>query len=85
MDDSNSHWPKGPDAADAQAGSPDEAGARLAAIRHEIDAVDQNLLALFNERAALSLDVSRAVLYRLRCRANENSSVGGDLSCLLPY
>lgn len=36
-------------------------------------------------RAALSLDVSRAVLYRLRCRANENSSVGGDLSCLLPY
>ena len=36
-------------------------------------------------RATLSLDRSRAVLYRLRCRANENSSVGGDLSCLLPY
>lgn len=39
MDDSNSHWPKGHPvaAADRQAASPDEAGARLAAIRHEID------------------------------------------------
>ena len=45
MDDSNSHWPKGHPAAaaDRQAASPDEAGARLAAIRHEIDAVDQDL------------------------------------------
>jgi Prephenate dehydratase len=30
---------------------------RLAAIRREIDAVDQDLLALFNRRAALSLEV----------------------------
>ena len=61
MDDSNSHWPKGHPAAaaDRQAASPDEAGARLAAIRHEIDAVDQDLLTLFNQRAALSLEVGR--------------------------
>ena len=61
MDDSNSHWPKGHPAAaaDRQTASPDEAGARLAAIRHEIDAVDQDLLTLFNQRAALSLEVGR--------------------------
>ena len=59
MDDSNSHWPKNQKEAQAQSATPDEAGARLAAIRHEIDAVDQDLLALFNQRAALSLEVGR--------------------------
>ena len=59
MDDSNSHWPKDQTNAQAPKASPDEAGARLAAIRHEIDAVDQNLLELFNQRAALSLEVGR--------------------------
>ena len=59
MDDSNSHWPKNQTEAQAPSATPDEAGARLAAIRHEIDAVDQDLLALFNQRAALSLEVGR--------------------------
>lgn len=58
MEDSNSHWPKDGTAAAAQtSATADAAGMRLAAIRHEIDAVDQDLLALFNRRAALSLEV----------------------------
>ena len=43
----------------ADAHSPSDAPRRLAAIRGEIDSVDQELLALFNRRAALSLEVGR--------------------------
>ena len=39
----------------ADAHSPSDAPQRLTAIRGEIDSVDQELLALFNRRAALSL------------------------------
>ena len=38
----------------ADAHSPSDAPQRLTAIRGEIDSVDQELLALFNRRAALS-------------------------------
>ena len=57
MDGSNSHWP---DAARHNAGDQEQPGNaedRLAAIRTEIDAVDQDLLSLFNRRAALSREV----------------------------
>lgn len=50
MADNNSHWPSTAAPAPAQ---------RLSAIRGEIDRVDQELLALFNRRAALSLEVGR--------------------------
>ena len=43
----------------ADAHSPSDAPQRLTAIRGEIDSVDQELLALFNRRAALSLEVGR--------------------------
>ena len=57
MDGSNSHWP---DAARHNAGDQEQPGNaedRLSAIRTEIDAVDQDLLSLFNRRAALSREV----------------------------
>ena len=57
MDDSNTHWPTGLNSTAGTAVSPSDPGTRLAAIRHEIDAVDQDLLTLFNRRAALSLEV----------------------------
>lgn len=55
MADNNSHWP------DAATPGPDSPAPvqRLSAIRKEIDRVDQDLLALFNRRAALSLEVGR--------------------------
>lgn len=60
MDDSKSHWPENTTADAAPAASAaDAAGMRLAVIRREIDAVDQDLLAIFNRRAALSLEVGR--------------------------
>ena len=43
----------------ADAHSPSAAPQRLPALRGEIDSVDQELLALFNRRAALSLEVGR--------------------------
>lgn len=55
MADNNSHWPG---VAAMNAASADPAH-RLSAIRKEIDRVDQDLLALFNRRAALSLEVGR--------------------------
>ena len=57
MDGSNSHWT---DAARHNAGDQEQPGNaedRLSAIRTEIDAVDQDLLSLFNRRAALSREV----------------------------
>ncbi len=57
MDGSNSHWP---DAARHNAGDQEQPGNaedRLSAIRTEIDTVDQDLLSLFNRRAALSREV----------------------------
>lgn len=57
MDGSNSHWP---DAARHNTGGQEQPGnaeERLSAIRTEIDAVDQDLLHLFNRRAALSREV----------------------------
>ena len=60
MDDSKSHWPENTtDDAAPTASAADAAGMRLAVIRREIDAVDQDLLAIFNRRAALSLEVGR--------------------------
>lgn len=57
MDGSNSHWP---DAARHNTGGQEQPGnaeERLSAIRTEIDTVDQDLLHLFNRRAALSREV----------------------------
>lgn len=59
MGDSTTHWPDGRLSPAAPSVSPIAPETRLSAIRHEIDAVDQNLLELFNRRAALSLEVGR--------------------------
>lgn len=63
MGDSNSHWP-GPASMPEHGQQQHEkenrnADERLSVIRHEIDAVDQDLLELFNRRAALSREVGR--------------------------
>ncbi len=57
MDDASSHGPQGRD----QQNDPhaDKGSQRLAAIRGEIDTVDQELLRLFNRRAELSVEVGR--------------------------
>ncbi|WP_165072333.1 prephenate dehydratase [Desulfovibrio sp. ZJ200] len=55
MADNNSPWP----GAAAPAQESPASAQRLSAIRGEIDRVDQALLALFNRRAALSLEVGR--------------------------
>lgn len=55
MADNNSPWP----GAAAPAPKSPASAQRLSAIRGEIDRVDQELLALFNRRAALSLEVGQ--------------------------
>uniref|UniRef100_B8J3L5 Bifunctional chorismate mutase/prephenate dehydratase n=1 Tax=Desulfovibrio desulfuricans (strain ATCC 27774 / DSM 6949 / MB) TaxID=525146 RepID=B8J3L5_DESDA len=66
MGDSNSRWPGpasmpecGPECGTGRKEKIHNADERLSTIRHEIDAVDQDLLDLFNRRAALSREVGR--------------------------
>lgn len=60
MDDAKAHWPQGRDRQDGpDMGNGADGSQRLAAIRKEIDTVDQELLRLFNRRAELSVEVGR--------------------------